>query len=232
MVMRTYQTVKIRATERERHLPTHAFAAEASLAPLSPSSGGLAGQSDWERGGRAPCIASSVGFFLVVGLGAVSLGGLPPPIASLGGGRPISSSEEVWEWCPWPICRFFKLRPPPNKLLVRLLPDIGLEDPAVSSSSPPSIQVGSSASSPAGRGSEGMGSTLVPASSSEVYAGGAEGVSSPRCVTSSARGLVLSAHLGRAGRASPAMACVLLLAGWFLPRACLLRLPPPARGWC
>jgi hypothetical protein len=32
-------------------------------APLSPSSGGLADRSDWERGSRPPCTAGSLGFF-------------------------------------------------------------------------------------------------------------------------------------------------------------------------
>jgi hypothetical protein len=45
---------------------------QASSAPLSPSFGGSIVRSDWERGGRPPCIASSLVFLLVVGPGVWS----------------------------------------------------------------------------------------------------------------------------------------------------------------
>jgi hypothetical protein len=105
-------------------------------------------------------------------------------------------------------------------------------DPTVSSSIPSSSQVRSTASPSASRGDEGMGSTLDPAFAMEVGAEGFEGVSSPRCVTSPARGPVLTAHLERRVRASAAMACVLLHAGWCLPCVGILCLPPPTCGRC
>jgi hypothetical protein len=51
-------------------LPTRRSVAPGALpAPLSPSSGGLAGRSDGERGDRPPCIACSLG--LVFGVGSL-----------------------------------------------------------------------------------------------------------------------------------------------------------------
>jgi hypothetical protein len=66
-----------------------------SPAPLSLSSGGAAGRSDWERGGRPPCTGSSLGSFPV-------FGSMPcrssQPSSSGSHGRSPSSSSSLRPW--------------------------------------------------------------------------------------------------------------------------------------
>jgi hypothetical protein len=90
--------------------------AGAPPAPLSLSFGGLAGRSDWERGGRSLCAACSLVFLLVLTVGAVSPGGEPPLGLGLGGGAVASILQVDWAWCPCQLGKIRKLPSPLNKL--------------------------------------------------------------------------------------------------------------------
>jgi hypothetical protein len=65
--------------------------ASCSPAPLSPSSGGSAGRSDWEREARPPCKDGSLGFRVFLRFGVVSPGGALSMFASGVGGKPGGS---------------------------------------------------------------------------------------------------------------------------------------------
>jgi hypothetical protein len=164
----------------------------ASSAPLSLSFGGFIRRSDYERGDRSTCTASSLGFLCVLEFGTRSSGDVPFVVCE---GLVMSIWELVWAWCLWPLCQICMLSPPPNKLRVGSALDLDLVSPVGSSSSPLSSSARASASPLAGRGGEAKGSGLAPAFFLVELGEDSEDVSLPWCVTSPARGPVLPAHL-------------------------------------
>jgi hypothetical protein len=102
--------------------------------------------------------------------------------------------------------------------------------PVDSTSSPALLHAGASTSPSAGHGGEGKGCGAIPAFVIEDLEVESEGVWSPRCVTSPARGPVLPAHMRPTPLSLSAATRVPFPAGRLLLRADLLHSPPPIRG--
>jgi hypothetical protein len=137
-------------------------------APLSSSSGGLAGRSDQEREARPPCTFSTLVYFLMLVFGARSRGSSSSALASCDGGMVLEVSEVAWAWCPWLLLQ--ASRPlPPNKLKAGHSLDLDLGGPAGSLSTSLVLRASAAASSlPAGRGGEGRRVVGFSGSTSDV----------------------------------------------------------------
>jgi hypothetical protein len=81
-------------------------------APLSPSSGGPAGRSEWEGGGRPSSVHSSLGLDVsCVVSGGMPWGGESPAQVSSGGGLAMEFAVVAWAWSLWPLLGLAMVQP-------------------------------------------------------------------------------------------------------------------------